>query len=74
MKITVSKFYKMNQPGTTTNDSIESICPSYLVELSVVTSSGQEGVGEDIKNFAEQLKPLVMLEKTDHRKIQLAQI
>lgn len=73
MKITVSKFYKMNQPGNTTNDTIEPVCPSYLVELSVVTSSGQEAVGDDMKNFAEQLKPLVILEKTDHRKIQLAQ-
>lgn len=73
MKITVSKFYKMNQPGITTNDTIETVCPSYLVELSVVTSSGQEAVGDDMKNFAEQLKPLVTLEKTDHRKIQLAQ-
>jgi hypothetical protein len=47
----------MNQAGSTTNDTIEPICPSYLVELSVVTASGQEGVGEDMKNFTEQLKP-----------------
>lgn len=47
----------MNQPGNTTNDTIEPVCPSYLVELSVVTSSGQEAVGDDMKNFAEQLKP-----------------
>nr|XP_022334633.1 uncharacterized protein LOC111131411 [Crassostrea virginica] len=73
MKITASKFYKMNQPGHTAVEAVDAICPSYLVELSVVTSSGQEGVGEDMKNFAEQLKPLVILEKTDHRKIQLGQ-
>lgn len=51
----------MNQPGNTTNDTIETVCPSYLVELSVVTSSGQEAVGDDMKNFAEQLKPYPFL-------------
>jgi len=30
---------------------------SYLVELSVVAPYGQEQVQEDMRNFAEQLKP-----------------
>ncbi|KAK3103786.1 hypothetical protein FSP39_021892 [Pinctada imbricata] len=72
MKVTVSKFFKMNQPSNVA-DNLEAVCPSFLVELSVVTALGQEGVGEDMKNFAEQLKPLVQLEKTDHRKITMNQ-
>ena len=58
MRTPVCYLYdQMNQPGHTAGEAVDAICPSYLVELSVVTSSGQEGVGEDMKNFAEQLKP-----------------
>ncbi|XP_045174881.1 mediator of RNA polymerase II transcription subunit 18-like [Mercenaria mercenaria] len=68
MKVTVSKMYKINQQGDVNN--IEPITLSNLVELSVVAPTGQEQIGEDMKNFAEQLKPLVQLEKVDHRKLQ----
>ncbi|XP_060573909.1 mediator of RNA polymerase II transcription subunit 18-like [Ruditapes philippinarum] len=68
MKVTVSKLFKMNQPGDVNN--LEPITLSCLVELSVVAPTGQEQIGEDMKNFAEQLKPLVQLEKVDHRKLQ----
>jgi len=30
---------------------------SYLVELSVIAPHGQDQIQEDMKNFAEQLKP-----------------
>lgn len=70
MKVTVSKILKMIQQGITTSDNLESIVPSYLVELSVLAMSGQDAIAEDMKNFAEQLKPLVQLEKIDHRRLQ----
>ncbi|XP_013381615.1 mediator of RNA polymerase II transcription subunit 18-like [Lingula anatina] len=68
MKITVSKIYRLLQPGDT--DKVEALSKSYLVELGVVTVSGQDQVQEEMKNFAEHLKPLVHLEKTDLRKLQ----
>lgn len=70
MKVTVSKLFKMNQPGDVSN--LEPLSLSCLVELSVVAPTGQEQIGEDMKNFAEQLKPLVQLEKVDHRKLMQA--
>ncbi|KAJ8299600.1 hypothetical protein KUTeg_023660 [Tegillarca granosa] len=69
MKVTVSKLFRMLQPGSTEN--IESISNSYLVELSVMATTGQDSVAEDMKNFSEQLKPLVQLEKIDHRRLQV---
>ena len=45
----------MLQPGVV--DSLEPVSTSSLVELSVIAPSGQEQIGEDMKNFAEQLKP-----------------
>lgn len=64
MKITVSKIYKaMNQ---------EPVSQSYLVELSVLAPSGSDVVAEDMKVFADKLKPLVLLEKIDYKR--LAQI
>ena len=38
-------------------DNIDSLSNSYLVELSVVAPQGQDKVQDDIKNFAEHLKP-----------------
>lgn len=68
MKVTVTKMFKMNQVNDTKN--LEPVSASHLVEVSVVASTSQEQIGEDMKNFAEQLKPLVLLEKVDHRKLQ----
>ena len=45
----------MQQPSNT--ESLEPISLSSLVELSVVATPGQDQIGEDMKNFAEQLKP-----------------
>ncbi|WAR03725.1 MED18-like protein [Mya arenaria] len=66
MKVTVSKLFKLSQPGDP-QAGLEPVSGSHLVELSVVAPTGQEQVGEDMKNFAEQLKPLVCLEKIDHK-------
>lgn len=68
MKVTVSKLFKILQPGNT--DSLEPVSLSCLVELSVVAPSGHDQIGKDMVKFAEQLKPLVQLEKVDHRRLQ----
>lgn len=70
MKITVSKIFKMGgmptKPGEVYN---EPISQSYLVELSVLAPTGQDAIGEDMRIFAEQLKPLVQLEKMDYKRL-----
>ncbi|XP_038613955.1 mediator of RNA polymerase II transcription subunit 18 [Tachyglossus aculeatus] len=67
MKVCVYKVFRVLLPGNT--DSIEALSLSYLVELSVVAPAGQDGVSEDMRNFAEQLKPLVHLEKIDPKRL-----
>lgn len=52
-------------------ENVEAISQSYLVELSVLAPSGQDAIAEDMRNFAEQLRPLVQLEKIDHKRLQL---
>uniref|UniRef100_A0A803YS98 Mediator of RNA polymerase II transcription subunit 18 n=1 Tax=Meleagris gallopavo TaxID=9103 RepID=A0A803YS98_MELGA len=66
MKIVVYKIFRILMPGNT--DSIEPLSLSYLVELNVVAPAGQDIVSDDMRNFAEQLKPLVHLEKIDPKR------
>lgn len=68
MKITVSKIFKVTpiKPAESFN---EPISQSYLVELSVLAATGQDAIGDDMKLFAEQLKPLVQLEKIDFKRL-----
>lgn len=68
MKITVSKIFKVGQGKTL--DSVEPMSQSYLVELSVLAPAGQEAIAEDMRTFAEQLRPLVQLEKLDYKRLQ----
>lgn len=68
MKVTVSKIFKMGQQGKIP-ESMEAISQSYLVELSVLAPSGQDAIAEDMRIFAEQLKPLVQLEKIDYKRL-----
>jgi len=68
MKITVSKLIKI-VPGKQQDMANEPISQSYIVELSVVAPTGQENVGEEMRVFAEQLKPLVQLEKIDYKRL-----
>jgi len=72
MKVLVSKVSRVpDQSGPPQSEPLL-ISHSYLVELSVVAAStGQEGLADEVKAFAEQLKPLVYLEKIDHRRLQL---
>lgn len=66
MKVTVAKIFKIT-PGKPHES--EPICQSYIVELSVIAPNGQESVGEEMRLFAEQLKPLVQLEKIDYKRL-----
>ncbi|XP_063245079.1 mediator of RNA polymerase II transcription subunit 18 isoform X2 [Bacillus rossius redtenbacheri] len=68
MKITVSKIFKMGQGKPL--ESVEPMSQSYLVELSVLAPSGQDAIAEDMRSFAEQLRPLVVLEKLDYKRLQ----
>lgn len=67
MKIVVSKLSRVLVPGNLENT--EPLSLSYLVELSVLAPAGQDTVSEDMRSFAEQLKPLVHLEKIDPKHI-----
>ncbi|KAJ8975509.1 hypothetical protein NQ317_010624 [Molorchus minor] len=67
MKITVSKIFKV--AGNKPVETVEPISQSYLVELSVLAPSGQDAIGEDMRIFAEQLRPLVQLEKIDYKRL-----
>lgn len=67
MKITVSKIFKVG--GQVKSNDMEPISQSYLIELSVLAPSGQDAIAEDMRSFAEQLKPLVQLEKIDSRRL-----
>lgn len=71
MKIVISKLYKVPNHGK--YDQIEALTMSHLVELSVIAPPGggagsADPIGDDMKAFAEILKPLVVLEKVDGRK------
>lgn len=68
MKITISKINKIvsnEKVGTTS----EPLTKDHLVELSVLAPRGQDAVAENMKIFAEQLKPLVKLQKFDYRRL-----
>jgi len=69
MRITVSQVCRV----ASVNDpqSCQPISDSYLVEISLLTTVQQDTMAEEIKAFAEHLKPLVHLEKIDHRKLQM---
>ncbi|KAM3830230.1 mediator of RNA polymerase II transcription subunit 18 isoform 1-T1 [Vipera latastei] len=67
MKIVVYKIFRILIPGNT--DNIEPLSLSYLVELSIVAPAGQDMVSDDMRSFAEQLKPLVHLEKIDPKRL-----
>ncbi|XP_022662266.1 mediator of RNA polymerase II transcription subunit 18-like isoform X1 [Varroa jacobsoni] len=69
MKVLVQKVFRVCQSGNP--ESLEPVSQSYLIELSVLAPPSQENLGEEMKAFAEQLKPLVELEKVDHTRLQI---
>ena len=44
-------------PLQSNTDTLDGLGESHVVELSVLAPHGQDQVQEDMKNFAEQLKP-----------------
>lgn len=68
MKVIVAKVAKEGD-GTVNGEQQEFITNSYLVEVSVVAPSGQDALGDEIRSFADQLKPLVNLDKIDSRRL-----
>eukprot|EP00088_Acartia_fossae_P060246 TRINITY_DN7209_c0_g1_i5.p1 TRINITY_DN7209_c0_g1~~TRINITY_DN7209_c0_g1_i5.p1 ORF type:complete len:213 (-),score=37.13 TRINITY_DN7209_c0_g1_i5:432-1070(-) len=63
IKVTVTKIFKQG-----TGDTLDPITNSHLVEMSVLATSGSDKVAEDMKVFADQLQPLVNLDKYDMRR------
>lgn len=67
IKVTVFKMYKM---GTgMAKDNLEPMTMSHMVELSVLTTKTDMSVAEDLRALADQLKPLVQLERIDYRRL-----
>ena len=48
-------------PSRTNKDTVVGMTESYLVELSVAASHGQDLIQEEVKSFGEQLKPYPLL-------------
>ncbi|XP_076060467.1 mediator complex subunit 18 [Oratosquilla oratoria] len=67
IKVTVFKIIKVNNGMP--KENLETLTMSHLVELSVITSKIDESVADDLRSFADQLKPLVQLEKIDYRRL-----
>lgn len=66
LKATVAKIHKIiNSPNL---DQITPLSKSHLVEVSTVSSSGDERAAIDVQTFANQLQPLVSMEKKDPRR------
>lgn len=72
LKITVSKLHKVpaNAETVDMNTATETLTSSHLVELSLIATQSTNDIQDDIRNFAEQLKPLVNLEKIDKKLLQ----
>ena len=47
---------------------MEPLSASHLVEVSVTTTRTDEAVADDLRNFADQLRPLVILEKINYQR------
>ncbi|XP_064117548.1 mediator of RNA polymerase II transcription subunit 18-like [Macrobrachium nipponense] len=71
IKVTVFKMYKIAASGMSnmSKDSLEPISMSHMVELSVLTTKTDLSVADDLRNLADQLKPLVQLERVDYRRL-----
>lgn len=57
--------FTMYQPGDTDMESTQPFSQTYLVELTAFASSNQDRASDELRNFAECLKPIVNMEKTD---------
>ena len=53
-------------------DIVDSFTGSYLVEISIVTAHCHDQIQDDIKNFADQLKPYPYLEIVLYRRLRVS--
>ncbi|XP_066934658.1 mediator of RNA polymerase II transcription subunit 18-like [Clytia hemisphaerica] len=67
MKICVSRLHKIPEKGVFQNAM--QMTDSYLVEVTLNTLVQQDSLCEDMKAFAEYLKPIVVLDKLDQKRL-----
>lgn len=68
MKVLLYKVFK-NLGQLKSGESWEPVSASHLVELSVLAPQGHDQVANDVRHFADHLKPLVQMEKMDYRRL-----
>lgn len=67
LKAVVAKICRMlNSPLT---EPLVPISKSHLVEVSMISDSGNDQAANEVHSFSEQLKPLVNLDKIDPRRL-----
>lgn len=69
LRATVSKICKILNPPNL--DQVAPISQSHLVEVSRLSETGDERAANEVSTFADQLKPLINLEKKDPGRMQL---
>lgn len=67
IKATVAKIFRIPNPQSP--DQLVPISKSHLVEVSTISSSGNDQAATEVNVLAEQLKPLVNLDKIDSRRL-----
>ena len=66
MRICVSRLHKIPEKGKFQNAM--QMTDSFLVELTLNTLVQQDSLCEEMKTFAEYLKPIVVLDKLDQKR------
>lgn len=67
IKATVAKICRISNPSN--KDLLTPISKSHLVEVSTISNSSNEQASNEVHNFSEQLKPLVILDKIDSKRL-----
>lgn len=67
VKATVAKILRIANPQNL--DQLVPISKSHMVEVSTLSGSGNDQAASEVGAFAEQLKPLVNLDKIDPRRL-----
>lgn len=67
IKATVVKILRVANPQNL--DQLVPLSKSHIVEVSTISGSGNEQAAGEVSAFAEQLKPLVNLDKIDPRRL-----
>ncbi|KRX27824.1 Mediator of RNA polymerase II transcription subunit 18 [Trichinella nelsoni] len=66
IKVTVSKIYRVIEAGN--SSAVEKFTDSHLVEMSALSSLPEDPIANTIREFADQLKPIVNMEKIINKK------